>query len=622
MESEVKEGIIRIVAGTVLLAAAIVIEKTCSLATWQLLLIYLVPYLVTGYDTLKEAAEGIAEGEALNENFLMAIATVGALAIGFLPGAEAQFAEAVFVMLFFQLGELFEGLAEDRSRRSIAHLTELRPDTASVLRNGEEAEVKCEEIVIGDTVLLRPGDRVPVDGIVLEGESSVDMKALTGESLPVALRPGDRILSGSINGGGLLRVRCEKAFSESTASKILELVENSATHKSRSEAFITRFAKVYTPVVVGAALLIAFLPPLFSGSFSTAFPTWLYRGLLFLVVSCPCALVISVPLSFFGGIGGASRHGILVKGSNYMEALSRVRNVVFDKTGTLTEGVFEVTAVHPDKIDERQLLHLASHVEHHSTHPIAAALRAAWDGGEDDCSIQEVSEVSGKGVTALVNGKKVAVGNTRLMDDEGAAWRDCHHGGTIVHVSIDGEYAGHIVISDRIKADAKDAVSDLKAQGVAKTVMLTGDRDAVAAAVAKAVGVDVYRSELLPAAKVEELEKLIPQGVTAFVGDGINDAPVLTRSDVGIAMGAIGSDAAIEAADVVIMDDKPSKVALAVKLARRTVRIARENIWFAIGIKFAVLALAAAGLATMGMAVFADVGVTFLCVLNAIRALR
>ena len=622
MESEVKEGIIRIVAGTVLLAAAIVIEKTCSLATWQLLLIYLVPYLVTGYDTLKEAAEGIAEGEALNENFLMAIATVGALAIGFLPGAEAQFAEAVFVMLFFQLGELFEGLAEDRSRRSIAHLTELRPDTASVLRNGEEAEVKCEEIVIGDTVLLRPGDRVPVDGIVLEGESSVDMKALTGESLPVALRPGDRILSGSINGGGLLRVRCEKAFSESTASKILELVENSATHKSRSEAFITRFAKVYTPVVVGAALLLAFLPPLFSGSFSTAFPTWLYRGLLFLVVSCPCALVISVPLSFFGGIGGASRHGILVKGSNYMEALSRVRNVVFDKTGTLTEGVFEVTAVHPDKIDERQLLHLASHVEHHSTHPIAAALRAAWDGGEDDCSIQEVSEVSGKGVTALVNGKKVAVGNTRLMDDEGAAWRDCHHGGTIVHVSIDGEYAGHIVISDRIKADAKDAVSDLKAQGVAKTVMLTGDRDAVAAAVAKAVGVDVYRSELLPAAKVEELEKLIPQGVTAFVGDGINDAPVLTRSDVGIAMGAIGSDAAIEAADVVIMDDKPSKVALAVKLARRTVRIARENIWFAIGIKFAVLALAAAGLATMGMAVFADVGVTFLCVLNAIRALR
>ena len=552
----------------------------------------------------------------------MAIATVGALAIGFLPGAEAQFAEAVFVMLFFQLGELFEGLAEDRSRRSIAHLTELRPDTASVLRNGEEAEVKCEEIVIGDTVLLRPGDRVPVDGIVLEGESSVDMKALTGESLPVALRPGDRILSGSINGGGLLRVRCEKAFSESTASKILELVENSATHKSRSEAFITRFAKVYTPVVVGAALLLAFLPPLFSGSVSTAFPTWLYRGLLFLVVSCPCALVISVPLSFFGGIGGASRHGILVKGSNYMEALSRVRNVVFDKTGTLTEGVFEVTAVHPDKIDERQLLHLASHVEHHSTHPIAAALRAAWDGGEDDCSIQEVSEVSGKGVTALVNGKKVAVGNTRLMDDEGAAWRDCHHGGTIVHVSIDGEYAGHIVISDRIKADAKEAVSGLKAQGVAKTVMLTGDRDAVAAAVAKAVGVDVYRSELLPAAKVEELEKLIPQGVTAFVGDGINDAPVLTRSDVGIAMGAIGSDAAIEAADVVIMDDKPSKVALAVKLARRTVRIARENIWFAIGIKFAVLALAAAGLATMGMAVFADVGVTFLCVLNAIRALR
>ena len=621
MDSEVKEGIIRIAAGAVLLGIAVCIEKFCNLATWQLLLIYLVPYFVTGYETLMEAAEGVAEGRPMNEHFLMTVATVGALSIGFFPGAESQFPEAVFVMLFFQLGELFEALAEGRSRRSISHLMDLRPDTASVERNGGLMDVKCEEISPGEVIVVRPGGKVPLDGEIIEGESSVDMKALTGESRPVTLRPGDKILSGSINCSGVLRIRTEKAFGESTASIILALVEDAAENKSRSEAFITRFARYYTPIVVGAALLLAFVPPLFLG-FSETFPTWLYRGLLFLVVSCPCALVLSVPLSFFSGIGSASKSGILVKGSNYLEMLARMKNIVFDKTGTLTEGVFEVTAVHPDLCDEEELLHLAAHVEHHSTHPIAAALRAAWHGGEDSCLISDITEISGHGITALVNGRKVAVGNPRLMEAEGAAWHDCHHAGTIVHVAIDGKYAGHIVVSDRIKPDAAETISALKAAGVARTVMLTGDRENVAASVAAAVGVDVYKAGLLPAEKVSEVEALLSEGTTAFVGDGINDAPVLARADIGIAMGAIGSDAAIEAADIVLMDDKPSKISLAVKIARRSVRIARENIWFAIGVKFAVLGLAAVGFASMGLAVFADVGVTFLCVLNSIRALK
>ena len=617
-EESLREPLVKIAAATVFLIAAVLIEKHTAWATWQYLLLYLVPYLIVGWETLKEAGEALVHGEALDENFLMSVATLGALVIGFLPDAATQFPEAVFVMLFFQVGELFEGIAEGRSRRSISHLMEIRPDSATVRRGGELVRVDPDEVAIGESIVIAPGERVPLDGIVEEGTSSLDTVALTGESVPRSVAPGEEILSGCLNLSGVLTVRVTRSESESTASRILELVEHAAGNKSRSEHFITRFARIYTPIVVGLALVLALVPSLITG----AWAVWIYRALMFLVVSCPCALVISVPLTFFGGIGGASRRGILFKGASFMDSLSSVRTVVFDKTGTLTEGVFEVTAVHPETLPERELLHLAAHVERFSTHPIAAALRQAYPEEQDDCRIEHVQEWAGKGVTAEVNGHRVAVGNAALMEAEGAASRPCHHEGTIIHLSLDGVYQGHVVISDRVKADAAEAVSALKTLGVRKTVMLTGDQASIAAAVAKQTGVDAFHGGLLPEDKVHEVEALLPEGTLAFVGDGINDAPVLTRADIGIAMGALGSDAAIEAADIVLMDDQPSKVALAVRIARRTLRIARENMWFAIGVKLLVLLLAAFGVATLWMAVFADVGVTVLAVLNAMRALR
>lgn len=617
-EEEGHGRLVKIIVAAVLLVAAIIVEKNTSWETWQYLLLFLVPYLIVGWDTLKEAAEGLLEGEALSEDFLMSIATLGALGIGFMPGAETQFPEAVFVMLFFQVGELFEEVAEGRSRKSISHLMDIRPDVANVERNGEILSVHPEDVEVGEIIVIRPGDKVPMDGTVIEGTSSLDTVALTGESIPRSIREGDEILSGCVNLSGVLRVKTSKAFGESTAAKILELVEHAAERKSRSESFITRFARIYTPIVVALALVVAIIPGLITGEWAT----WIYRGLLFLVVSCPCALVISVPLTFFGGLGGASRKGILIKGSNLLDTLSKLETVVFDKTGTLTEGVFEVTAVHPEKLDRKELLHLAAHVERHSTHPIAMALKNAYPDEQDDCTVEDVQETAGHGIIASVNGRKVAVGNDKLMTGIGAAWRPCHHEGTVVHVAIDGEYAGHIVISDRIKEDAADAVAALREQGIKRTVMLTGDSAKVAEAVAGKIGLDEFHAELLPAGKVEKVESLLGEGRLAFVGDGINDAPVLSRADVGIAMGALGSDAAIEAADVVLMDDKLSKIAQAVRIARRTIRIARENIIFAIGIKVLVLVLATFGLATMWMAVFADVGVTVLAVLNAMRALR
>lgn len=617
--------LVRIIASAVLLVAAIVVEKTCpGLRTWQLLLIYLIPYLIAGAETLHEALESLMHGDALDENFLMAIATAGALAIGFLPGAESQFPEAVFVMLFFQIGELFEGIAEGKSRESVAHLMDIRPDTASVERGGEILTVSPETVEIGETIVIRPGEKVPMDGVVLEGSSSLDTVALTGESVPRRVAEGDNVLSGCVNLSGVLRVRVSKAFGESTASRILELVENAAGNKSSSESFITRFAKIYTPIVVAAALLLAVVPPMLTGW--NSFPAWLYRALTFLIVSCPCALVISVPLAFFGGIGGASRCGILVKGSNYLEALAKLDTIVFDKTGTLTHGVFEVSVVHPEIIDGKELLHLAAHVERFSTHPIAISLRNAYPEEDDDCEISAVEEIAGHGVRALVNGSLVCVGNSRMMESIGVQWKDCGHAGTVIHVAMDGKYIGHIVISDRIKEDSREAVAALKARGARRIEMLTGDHGTVAAAVATELGLDGYHAGLLPSGKVEKVEELMREmpekGKLAFVGDGMNDAPVLARADIGIAMGALGSDAAIEAADIVLMDDRPSKIAKAVEIAEKTIRIAGENTIFAIGIKVIVLILAAFGLSPMWMAVFADVGVTVLAVLNSMRTLK
>lgn len=622
-------GKLLLIAATVfLLIAAVIVEHNTSLATWQLLLVYLVPYLLIGHDTLGEALEGIAKGDMFNEDFLMSVATIGALCIGFLPGAETQFPEAVFVMLFFQVGELFEGYAEGRSRESISHLMDIRPDVANVERDGTVESVKPEDVRVGETIVVCPGEKIPLDGIIVEGTTSLNTIALTGESCPREVEEKDEVVSGCINLTGVIRVKTTKTFGESTVSKIIRLVESADENKSRSESFITRFAHVYTPIVVFAALALAFIPPFFSADgYATAFSTWLYRALIFLVVSCPCALVISVPLSFFGGIGAASRRGILIKGSGYMDTLANLGTVVFDKTGTLTHGEFAVEAVHPSDFDEHELLHLAAHVEHFTTHPIGAALRNAFPSEAiDGCKIEEVEEKTGRGIRAKVSGRTVCVGNGKMMEDIGLEAHNCHLAGTIIHVAVDGKYAGHIVINDKIKEDSAEAITSLKRLGVEKTVMLTGDREAVGKDVAERLGLDEYHAELLPADKVAHVERLIREKAEgkslAFVGDGINDAPVLKRADVGIAMGALGSDAAIEAADVVLMDDKPSKISTAIDIARRTIHIARENVVFAIGVKVAVLLLATVGLGNMWMAVFADVGVTVLAVLNAMRTLR
>lgn len=623
-----KKKLIRIILTAVLLAGAWLVEHFAALPMWQVLLVYLVPYLVISYDVLGEAVEGIMEGDPFDENFLMSIATIGALLIGFLPGAEPQFIEGVFVMLFFQLGELFEHYAEDKARDSISELMDIRPDVANVERNGVVASVSPEEVKIGETVIVKPGEKIPLDGRVLEGTSSLNTVALTGESMPRDVSAGMEVISGCVNLSGVLKVQVEKAYSESTAAKIIQLVEEAGDNKSRSESFIRRFARVYTPIVVISALALAVIPPFFYDSYAPAFGVWLYRALTFLVVSCPCALVISIPLTFFAGIGGASHKGILIKGGNYMDALAKLSTVVFDKTGTLTRGTFDVEAIHPEKLSEHELLHLAAHVERYSTHPIALALRMAYANEKDNCTVEDIQETAGQGITATVNNQKVSVGNSRLMATLGITIPTCKrctsHAGTIVHVAIDGEYAGHIVISDQLKADAVKAIESLKQLGVSKTVMLSGDKREVVEQVAEQTKVTEYYAELLPTDKVKHVERLIAEknaGETiAFVGDGINDAPVLARADVGIAMGALGSDAAIEAADVVLMDDKPSKIALAIELSCRTIFIAKENAWFAIGIKVAVLLLATFGMASMGLAVFADVGVMVLAVLNAMRA--
>lgn len=627
-EGGLRGKLLLIAATAFLLIGAVVVEHNTSLATWQLLLVYLVPYLLIGHDTLGEALEGIAKGDMFNEDFLMSVATIGALCIGFLPGAETQFPEAVFVMLFFQVGELFEGYAEGRSRESISHLMDIRPDVANVERDEKVESVKPEDVKVGETIVVRPGEKIPLDGIIVEGTTSLNPIALTGESCPRDVEEKDEVVSGCINLTGVIRVKTTKTFGESTVSKIIRLVESADENKSRSESFITRFAHVYTPIVVFAALALAFIPPFFSADgYATAFSTWLYRALIFLVVSCPCALVISVPLSFFGGIGAASRRGILIKGSGYMDTLANLGTVVFDKTGTLTHGEFAVEAVHPSDFDEHELLHLAAHVEHFTTHPIGAALRNAFPSEAiDGCKIEEVEEITGRGIRAKVSGRTVCVGNGKMMEDIGLEAHNCHLAGTIIHVAVDGKYAGHIVINDKIKEDSAEAIASLKRLGVEKTVMLTGDREAVGKDVAERLGLDEYHAELLPADKVAHVEWLIREKTEgkslAFVGDGINDAPVLKRADVGIAMGALGSDAAIEAADVVLMDDKPSKISTVIGIARRTIHIARENVVFAIGVKVAVLLLATVGLGNMWMAVFADVGVTVLAVLNAMRTLR
>lgn len=625
MEKETKFDLYKIILSAIFLVIAVIIEKNCNLPLWGNLLVYLVPYLIAGYEVLKEAAESIIHGEFFDEDFLMCIATLGALAIGFLPDAKPEFAEAVFVMLFFQVGELFEEIAEGNSKKSISSLMDIRPDYAYIEQNGKVKKVSPETVNIGDIIVISPGQKVPMDGVIIEGKTSLNTVAITGESVPRDVNVGDNIISGCVNGSGTVRAKVTKTFSESTVSKIIDLVENAADHKSKSENFITKFSKIYTPIVVLLAVVLAIVPPVFSGDFVNIFSIWLARALTFLVVSCPCALVISVPLSFFGGIGGASKNGILIKGSNYIEALSKIKTIVFDKTGTLTEGVFEVVAIHPELFDEDKLLHLAAHVERYSTHPIAISLKNAYGNEDDECKITDVEEIAGNGIKAKVNDDIVCVGNHKLMESLGIKWKACEHVGTIVHVAINGEYFGHIVISDKIKNDSENAVRKIKECGI-KTVMLTGDHKDVAKDVAKKLNLDEFYAELLPQDKVSELESIISKkekgSNVAFVGDGINDAPVIARADIGIAMGAMGSDAAIEAADVVLMEDKTSKIAEAIKIAKRTLRIAKENIIFAIMVKVIVLILAALGLAPMWLAVFADVGVTVIAVLNAMRTLK
>ena len=626
MGSKTKVKIARIVCSAVLLGIAYAVEHAFDLQLWQALLLYLLPYAVAGYDVVLEAWESITEGECFNEDLLMTIATVGALLIGFVPNGSPMFDEAVFVMLFFQVGEVFEHLASDNSKKSIAKLMDIRPDSATVERDGQLLTISPEEIKLGEIILVKPGDRVPVDAEIVEGSTSLDTVALTGESVPRDATVGDNIISGCVNLSGVVRARVTHLFEDSTASRIIKLVESSNQNKSKSERFIRRFSRVYTPAVVYSAIALAFLPPLLSGDFVANVSTWVVRALTFLIASCPCALVVSVPLAFFGGIGAASKEGILIKGSAYIDMLSTLDTVAFDKTGTLTEGVFEVLAVHPQAIGEKDLLHLASHVEMHSTHPIAAALRAAYPSEDDDCVITDIKEIAGQGICANVNGKSVAVGNSALMESVGASWKACENHGTIIHVAVDGTYMGHIVISDRERADAPAAIASLKNVGVSRVVMLTGDKRDVAEEIAAQMGITEVRSELLPQDKVSAVEGFLAQKTAgkslAFVGDGINDAPVLARADVGVAMGGLGSDAAIEAADVVLMDDKLSKLSKAVKIARHTLGIAKQNIVFAIGVKVAVLILAAFGLAPMWLAVFGDIGVMVLAVLNSTRALN
>ena len=612
MSAKQKKTLARILVSAVLFAGAML----APVQGWQKLVLCLVPYGVIGWDVLWRAVRNIRNGQVFDENFLMALATVGAFFTG-------EYLEAVAVMLFYQVGELFQSYAVGRSRQSIAALMDIRPDYANIERDGKLVQVDPEEVAVGDTIVIKAGEKVPLDGVVLEGASAMDTKALTGEALPRDVAPGDDVVSGCINQSGLLRVQVTKPFGESTVAKILDLVENSSSKKAKAENFITKFARYYTPAVVAAAVLLAVLTPLLT---DVSWSEGVHRALIFLVISCPCALVISVPLSFFGGIGGASRLGILVKGGNYLEALAGTEVVVFDKTGTLTKGVFNVTAVHPDQADEGQLLELAALAESYSDHPISRSIREAWGREPDPSRVRDVEELSGRGVRAVVDGRTVCAGNDKLMEEVGAAWHPCHRVGTTVHVAVDGEYLGHIVISDEVKPDAKEAVSALKALGVRKTVMLTGDAREVGESVARELGLDEVHTQLLPADKVRQVEKLLqeksPKGKLAFVGDGINDAPVLSRADVGIAMGGLGSDAAIEAADIVLMDDAPSKIADAIGIARRTLSIVRQNIVFALGVKGLVLLLGALGTANMWEAVFADVGVSVIAILNASRALQ
>ncbi|MBR2250174.1 MAG: heavy metal translocating P-type ATPase [Prevotella sp.] len=647
--SSTRGRLVWILSSALLLAMAVAADHIATLQMWQRLLLYLPSYLLIGFPTLKEAAEGLSHGDAFNEHFLMSIATIGALSIGFLPGGDEAFAEAVAVMLLFQVGEWAEGYAEGQSRRSIAHLVEMRPDIAHLATDGKgnslsTTDVAPDTVEVGQTIVVRPGEKFPLDGKITSGSTTVNNMALTGESRPVSADVGSEVFSGCTNLSGVVSVKVTKPFSQSTAMRIIELVENAAERKAKSETFISRFARIYTPVVVVLAVTIAIVPPLLSGAFAESFATWLYRAMMFLVVSCPCALVISVPLTFFAGIGGASREGILIKGANFFDVLSNVGTVVFDKTGTLTRGQFAVEAVHGNTCDSgsehtataednachdaaTHLLHMAAHVEHHSSHPIAEALRQAFpQEGSDGCRVDDIEEIAGQGVCAVVEGRKVCIGNEKLMESIGAEWHDCTQSGTIVHIAIDGTYRGHIVVGDSIKPGSREAVEQLRSLGVASIIMLTGDNDAAARKVADELGISEWHAHLLPEAKLSRVDKLIatePQGRrVAFVGDGINDAPVLRRADVGIAMGGMGSEAAIDAADVVVMDDNPEKVSAAIRRARSTQRIAWQNVVFAVGIKVVFLLLASLGMCTMWMAVFADVGVTVLAVLNAMRALK
>ena len=590
---------------------------------------YLVPYLIIGYDILWKAFKGVKNRQPFDESLLMAIATLGAIILAVYE--DGDYTEAIGVMLFYQIGEWFQSYAVGKSRRNISELMDIRPDYANVEReNGQLEAVDPDEVEVGTIIVVKPGEKIPIDGEVVEGSSTLNTSALTGESLPREVESGDEVISGCININGLLKIRTTKEFGESTVSKILDLVENASSRKSKAEDFISKFARVYTPAVVAAAIALALVPPFVRMGFMGVpadWDVWIYRALTFLVISCPCALVISIPLSFFAGIGGASKAGVLVKGSNYLETLSKVKTVVFDKTGTLTKGVFQVTAAHPQEMSEKELLHLAAHVERYSTHPIAASLRAAYPNESDSCRVEAVEEIAGQGIRAHVNGNVVCVGNSKMMEAVGAEWYDCHRhaAGTVIHVSINGKYAGHVIISDVVKETSKAAIAALKSVGVARTVMLTGDAKEVADAVAKELGIDQVRSELLPADKVQNVEELLLKnkgnGNLAFVGDGINDAPVLTRADIGIAMGAMGSDAAIEAADVVLMDDDPMKISQAIRISRKCLAIVNQNTWFSIGIKLVVLLLGAVGIANMWFAIFADVGVMILAVLNAMRAL-